>query len=1176
MRKREEVKSILRRWTAILISIAVLFTAMPVLNAYASEVTQPQMQVLASSAVAVSGSLVSIGVNAHDFEKVAGLEVSLYYDPQIMTYRSVSAGSMTENAIVDINPGTEGEVKESMICLDGMNGTGDLMTVVFEIKDTVQAGVYSILLTVGDAYDTEFNKLEISKTYGQLEVKSPSEGKKEAIFDAQIDKGTVEEGDSLNYTLSGLDSGDMAGGSFIFYYDASLLQLQDVKTGSSLQTASSLCLINKDAPGYVKVSYADINSISSIGGNEYITLQFQVKSGAQGHTSILFSPEGLVDINLNSIKAAKSEIFVDVTKKEIPKEYPRFWLETEGETSDNGFCVVAKAEGESNIAAGDFVINYNSDHVICTSVEVDESVQSNGGYIVTNENISEGKISFSFLNMEGITTDQSLVKMHFKVLDSVLMETVLTCEGKDVVNAAYEEVLLSYEHKSIKIPRVTGIQIKKEPTKVHYFEGERFCPDGLVITVYYSDGSQKEIVYSEETAGQFAIDKMEPLTANDDTIMIYCSGLSVEQSITVEEEKAVALEIKQSPSKVEYYEGDDFSAEGLVLTVTYNSGKIEEVSYNQDICEAFTFNKTEDLRCTDEGITIGYEGFETIQTIKVNKVEAVRIQIGSSPAQVVYYAGDYFKPEGLTVVLNYNNGTIKEIAYSEETAGQFIFDKTGPLHAGDKGIMIGYGGLHTQQEIIVEEEKCVNIEIKQAPERLEYYEGDDFAAEGLVLKITYNSGKTREIIYSRDIMNAFSFSKTENLTCADKEITIGYEGLEVVQPIVIREVETVGLQIKTFPAKVSYYEGESFDAEGLVVILNYTNGTSKEIAYTEETAVLFYFDTMRPLTVEDNTITIYYDGFSIEQRITVEEEKAIKLAIKRSPTQVEYYEGDNFAAEGLVFAVTYNSGKTEEVVYSQNMKDAFSFSKTENLSCADEKITLGYAGLNVVQSIVVKKLEAVSLQIVKSPVKVTYYEGESFQPEGLVVMLSYNNGSQKQIVYTKERDSEFTFSKVAKLVSSDNSIRITYADVTAMLAITVRKVVAPNNPVDNGKKPLRVGSVIKFKQAFYKVTKRSKSRKEVVLYKMESNNIKTFTIPKSVKANGETYKVTSIGSKAFIGCKKLKKIMIKSERIKKIGKSALKGIYKRAVFICPKKKRKTYKKLVMKKTTGYLKTMRVK
>ena len=70
--------------------------------------------------------------------------------------------------------------------------------------------------------------------------------------------------------------------------------------------------------------------------------------------------------------------------------------------------------------------------------------------------------------------------------------------------------------------------------------------------------------------------------------------------------------------------------------------------------------------------------------------------------------------------------------------------------------------------------------------------------------------------------------------------------------------------------------------------------------------------------------------------------------------------------------------------------------------------------------------------------------------------------------------------------------------------------------------------------------------------------------------------MTSIGSKAFIGCKKLKKIMIKSERIKKIGKSALKGIYKRAVFICPKKKRKTYKKLVMKKTTGYLKTMRVK
>ncbi len=32
--------------------------------------------------------------------------------------------------------------------------------------------------------------------------------------------------------------------------------------------------------------------------------------------------------------------------------------------------------------------------------------------------------------------------------------------------------------KSIKIPRVTGIQIKKEPTKVHYFEGKDFARMG--------------------------------------------------------------------------------------------------------------------------------------------------------------------------------------------------------------------------------------------------------------------------------------------------------------------------------------------------------------------------------------------------------------------------------------------------------------------------------------------------------------------------------------------------------------------------------------------------------------------------------------------------------------------------------------------------------------------------
>ncbi|MDE6566342.1 MAG: leucine-rich repeat domain-containing protein, partial [Lachnospiraceae bacterium] len=69
--------------------------------------------------------------------------------------------------------------------------------------------------------------------------------------------------------------------------------------------------------------------------------------------------------------------------------------------------------------------------------------------------------------------------------------------------------------------------------------------------------------------------------------------------------------------------------------------------------------------------------------------------------------------------------------------------------------------------------------------------------------------------------------------------------------------------------------------------------------------------------------------------------------------------------------------------------------------------------------------------------------------------------------------------------------------------------------------------------------------------------------------------VTTIEKEAFKNCKSLKKIVIKSTKLKKVGKNAIKGIYKKAVITCKKKNLKAYKKLFSKKT-GYKKTMKIK
>ena len=132
-----------------------------------------------------------------------------------------------------------------------------------------------------------------------------------------------------------------------------------------------------------------------------------------------------------------------------------------------------------------------------------------------------------------------------------------------------------------------------------------------------------------------------------------------------------------------------------------------------------------------------------------------------------------------------------------------------------------------------------------------------------------------------------------------------------------------------------------------------------------------------------------------------------------------------------------------------------------------------------------------------------------------------------------------------------------------------------------------VGMLIKYKKAIYKVREVNATGGTVMLVKRNSKKAK-FVIPTTIKSGNYTFKVTSIANKAFKGDKKLKKVVIgknvqvigkrafekaknlrsitiKSVSLKKVGRSAFKGIHAKAKIKVPAKKMKAYKRLLKKK-----------
>ncbi len=129
----------------------------------------------------------------------------------------------------------------------------------------------------------------------------------------------------------------------------------------------------------------------------------------------------------------------------------------------------------------------------------------------------------------------------------------------------------------------------------------------------------------------------------------------------------------------------------------------------------------------------------------------------------------------------------------------------------------------------------------------------------------------------------------------------------------------------------------------------------------------------------------------------------------------------------------------------------------------------------------------------------------------------------------------------------------------------------------------------------YRIT--GKNTAKMITSTVNGDKKKNLRIFSTVKLNGKKYKVTSvaknalkgnkkvrtlvvgkttekIGKSAFQNCKNLKKIIIKSKNLKKIGSNAFKGISKNAVVKVPKSKKKYYTKLL--RASGLPKSVKIK
>ncbi len=268
------------------------------------------------------------------------------------------------------------------------------------------------------------------------------------------------------------------------------------------------------------------------------------------------------------------------------------------------------------------------------------------------------------------------------------------------------------------------------------------------------------------------------------------------------------------------------------------------------------------------------------------------------------------------------------------------------------------------------------------------------------------------------------------------------------------------VEIKTPPTKTKYTEGEKFDPAGMVVTLTDENGKKVDVP-AEKFAEYGITVPTENLTKDQTKVEVKVKDKKAEQPITVKEkefdkEKIANIEIKTPPTKTKYTEGEKFDPAGMVVTLTDENGKKVDVPAEKFAEYGITV-PTENLTKDQTKVEVKVKNKKAEQAITVKEKEfdkekIAKVEIKTPPTKTKYTEGEKFDPAGMVVTLTDENG--KKVDVPAEKFAEYGITVPTENLTKDQTkVEVKVKDKKAEQPITVTpKVSKTEMPVINNAK----------------------------------------------------------------------------------------------------------------------------
>ncbi len=276
----------------------------------------------------------------------------------------------------------------------------------------------------------------------------------------------------------------------------------------------------------------------------------------------------------------------------------------------------------------------------------------------------------------------------------------------------------------------------------------------------------------------------------------------------------------------------------------------------------------------------------------------------------------------------------------------------------------------------------VSIALKEMPYKMRYVVGEKLDMSGAVLELTYDTGEKGTSPVKTDWCTGFSSTKV-----GEKTVTIKYPDSAAQTTLKVEVVTEKSLKINP-PKTLTYFVGDKEDRSGLTVSVVYSNGDS---AILESGYTVSGFSSS---SEGEKTITVKYKDLSATYKISVFNPALQKITISKKPAKLSYYLGEKLDTSGIKVTASYENGKTADVTSKITVSGDLS-------SAGTKKITVAYTERDVKKTatfdVTVTDVQIKNIVFESYPDKTVYAEDEVFDPTGVAIKVTYNNGKVETV-----------------------------------------------------------------------------------------------------------------------------------------------------------------------------------